>query len=174
MDVATLREREDVPVETETIELSPEAYDPEDPGRDEGDRAAAVVVYDDRGRVLLTRDADWDGWVFPGGMIEHGERLLAGARREAREETGLEPAIVGAIRLIDQRFVCEPVGEVGRLPFVLLEGHATGDPGDPAELGEPDETIHDVGWFESVPEDTPRAEEIARLLERGPTRDGDR
>lgn len=49
--------------------------------------AAAVV---DGDRVLATRRADNGHWEPPGGVLEADEDVLAGLRREVREETGLE------------------------------------------------------------------------------------
>jgi len=51
----------------------------------------AVIV--DGGRVLLVRrDTEplRGEWSLPGGMLELGERLREGVRREALEETGME------------------------------------------------------------------------------------
>ena len=51
----------------------------------------AVIV--DGGRVLLVRrDTEplRGEWSVPGGMLELGERLREGVRREALEETGME------------------------------------------------------------------------------------
>ncbi len=56
--------------------------------------AGAVILRD--GRVLLGQRAvephrgDWD---IPGGFLEPGEHPRAGARREVKEETGLEVAL---------------------------------------------------------------------------------
>ena len=54
--------------------------------------ALAVTVRD--GRVLVARRAAGDHlpgtWEFPGGKIERGEEPSGAARRELREETGLE------------------------------------------------------------------------------------
>jgi len=50
----------------------------------------AVIV--DRGRVLLVRRATEPlkgEWSVPGGMLELGEKLRDGVRREVLEETGL-------------------------------------------------------------------------------------
>jgi 8-oxo-dGTP pyrophosphatase MutT (NUDIX family) len=59
--------------------------------------SVTVVVRDERGRVLLVRHADRGQWVAPGGSIEPGERPEDAARREMREETGLE---VGELRIL--------------------------------------------------------------------------
>lgn len=58
---------------------------------------ATVVAQDEAGRVLLQRRSDFDWWGLPGGVLERGEDLEGCARRELREETGLE---VGALRLV--------------------------------------------------------------------------
>src|SRR5204863_7160399 len=51
---------------------------------------AAVLLTDDAGRLLLLKRSDNLAWGPPGGAVEPGELVEAAARREVREETGLE------------------------------------------------------------------------------------
>ena len=48
------------------------------------------VIPDDHGRVLLIRRRDNEQWEPPGGVLELGETIHDGLRREIREETGLD------------------------------------------------------------------------------------
>jgi len=59
--------------------------------------AAAAIVRNQAGRVLLIRRGDGRGWSLPGGMMEPGERVADCVVREVREETGLE---VEPVRLV--------------------------------------------------------------------------
>ena len=59
--------------------------------------AATTVVQDENGRILLQRRTDFDVWALPGGALELDEDIESCARRELREETGLQ---VGDLRLI--------------------------------------------------------------------------
>jgi 8-oxo-dGTP pyrophosphatase MutT (NUDIX family) len=54
----------------------------------------SVTIVDDQGRVLLQRRTDGDWWGLPGGRLDPGETFTGAARREVREETGLEIEIV--------------------------------------------------------------------------------
>jgi 8-oxo-dGTP pyrophosphatase MutT (NUDIX family) len=75
-------------------------------GIDVGSRPAAVLVplfeEDGQARVLLTVRSDrlrsHTGEVaFPGGRLDDGESPEEGARREAEEEVGLDPALVEVV-----------------------------------------------------------------------------
>jgi ADP-ribose pyrophosphatase YjhB (NUDIX family) len=63
----------------------------------------AVIV--EAGRVLLVRRGNEPmkgHWTLPGGLLELGEPLIEGVKREAREETGLTVEPVQLIELVDR------------------------------------------------------------------------
>ena len=67
-------------------------------------RAGASAVLFRGESVLLTERGDGPSeglWSLPGGSIEAGETAEDAARREVREETGLEAHIVGLAGVYD-------------------------------------------------------------------------
>jgi 8-oxo-dGTP diphosphatase len=75
---------------------------------------AMCLVEREDGDVLLVRQSYRDGWAAPGGLLQRGEEPDAGARREAREEVGVdldtvgEPVVIidAKVRRIDVVFRC--------------------------------------------------------------------
>jgi 8-oxo-dGTP diphosphatase len=59
--------------------------------------AAAALLLDDLGRVLLVKPTYKDGWFLPGGVIEAGESPLGACVRECEEELGLVPRLDGLV-----------------------------------------------------------------------------
>ncbi|MGA2665569.1 MAG: NUDIX domain-containing protein [Nitrososphaerales archaeon] len=85
--------------------------------------SVAVILRDDRGRVLLARSADSGLWLPPGGAVEPDESPREAAIRETREETGVvvEPIrVVGAYGGPEHRVVY-PNGDVVSYVMTLFE-----------------------------------------------------
>ncbi len=125
---------------------------------------AAVVVWDDEGRVLMVKRAPGASragyWSIPAGYVDYGEEIRAAAARELREETGLVAEIGEAV------FVASNFHDPYKLTVgVWFAGTIVGGElvaGDDAE---------EAGWFrlDDLPElafDTDR-EFLAGLANRG-------
>ena len=118
--------------------------------------AAGARVTDDDGCVLLLRDGrDPETWVLPGGGHEPGETFPETARREVREETGVDCEITGVWRAVRKRFVRrDDPQRRGYLLEVFFVADAVGGAAgvDPERLDD-GEKVLDVRWFEDVPTD---------------------
>jgi 8-oxo-dGTP diphosphatase len=78
-----------------------------------------VVIH--RGRVLLIRRGGEPlkgEWSIPGGLVELGEELAEGARRELKEETGLNVEPLEVLEVFDRIFRAR--GRV-RYHFVIVD-----------------------------------------------------
>jgi ADP-ribose pyrophosphatase YjhB (NUDIX family) len=62
--------------------------------------AAAALITDPSGRVLLVKPNYRDHWSLPGGVLEHGEPPHLGCAREVAEEVGLK-ITVGPLLVVD-------------------------------------------------------------------------
>ncbi len=86
--------------------------------------SVAAVIVNGAGKVLLTQRVDNDHWEPPGGVLELGESIEDGLRREIREETGLEIDIErltgvyknmlrGIVALVFRCRLTDPTAEAG-------------------------------------------------------------
>jgi len=87
-----------------------------------------LLVRDGDRIVLVKRERDPGKgcWSIPGGLLELGERARDGAKREIREETGLEVEIDGLID-VEENITYDEDGRV-RFHYVLVDflGHPVG------------------------------------------------
>ncbi|POG56377.1 NUDIX hydrolase [Haloferax marisrubri] len=112
------------------------------------------------GAVLLVRQ---DGeWVLPGGGVEAGESRREALVREVAEETGLD-ADVGTLRVVTEQSFHHG-DDAASFRFAIYEATVAGDLTD--DPGLEDESIADVSWFETLPEDTLDRELLRFLLGR--------
>ncbi|MDI2131309.1 NUDIX domain-containing protein [Yinghuangia seranimata] len=80
--------------------------------------SAAVLLTDEDGRVLLLKASYREGWLLPGGCLDHDEDPATCASRELEEETGLRLS-VGALLDVDWR-PQDPDGD-GRMAAPVLQ-----------------------------------------------------
>lgn len=102
--------------------------------------SVSVIICDANERVLLARRADDGQWDLPGGSLEPGETLEDTARREIREELGVD---LGRLELLDVRSGPEvshvyPNGDrVEGIVAVYVADHVSGElRPDPAEVSQ--------------------------------------
>jgi ADP-ribose pyrophosphatase YjhB (NUDIX family) len=103
----------------------------------------SAAIFDERGRILLTRRTDNGQWCLPGGRMESGESAAEACEREVFEETGLNVRVtrlVGVYSHPDQ-LVVYPDGNKAHIVALHFEAEViSGEP------GLSDETT-DFGYF---------------------------
>ena len=101
-----------------------------------------IVVRD--GCVLLARRGKAPGlgkWSVPGGAVDVGESLEAAARREVREECGIEVELTDTMEVI-QRVTRDDAQRV-RFHYVIVDYLARWLSGEPR----PSDEASEVRWF---------------------------
>jgi len=80
-----------------------------------------AVIVSGRRALLVRRDSEplRGEWSVPGGLLELGERLRDGVRREALEETGLEVETGEVLDVFDSIFT-DPLGRT-QYHYVLID-----------------------------------------------------
>jgi 8-oxo-dGTP pyrophosphatase MutT (NUDIX family) len=105
--------------------------------------SVATLIRDEDGRILLVRHVE-GRWQLPGGAVDPGERPEEAARREAREEAGIEietTGIAGVFGGPEYSITYENGDETG---WVITVYDARIVSGVPAPS---DDETQDVGWF---------------------------
>jgi len=103
----------------------------------------SAAIFDERGRILLTRRMDNGQWCLPGGRMESGESAAEAWEREVLEETGLSVRVkrlVGVYSHPDQ-LVVYPDGNKAHIVALHFEADIIS-----GELGLSNETT-DFGYF---------------------------
>jgi len=108
--------------------------------------AAGAAVTDDEGRLLCVYSPVRDEWETPGGAGEADERPAETARRETREETGVECELTGVLqtRLLELD-LGEP--ELLAIPVVEFTGRVVGGEALAGEEIADHGEISDLDWF---------------------------
>ena len=103
----------------------------------------SAAIFDEQGRILLTRRADNGQWCLPGGRMESGESAAEACEREVFEETGLRVRVkrlIGVYSHPDQ-LVIYPDGNKAHIVALHFEAEVI-----EGELGLSNETT-EVGYF---------------------------
>ncbi|PSP37510.1 NUDIX hydrolase [Halobacteriales archaeon QH_7_65_31] len=126
---------------------------------DETGWGVGALVEHEEELLLIYQD---DQWSLPGGMHERGESHAEGAVREVREETGIEIRITSLLAVSEQTFVHAEDDREFAFHFATFRG----EPADTALATDPGiegETIDDVAWRETLPENTFARDLVSQL-----------
>ncbi|MGC8856762.1 MAG: NUDIX domain-containing protein, partial [Anaerolineae bacterium] len=80
----------------------------------------SAVIFDEQGRILLTRRADNGQWCLPGGAMEAGESVTETCEREVWEETGLRVRVLRLLGVYSNRDVLVIYPDGNRVQMVVL------------------------------------------------------
>lgn len=100
----------------------------------------SAAIFDEQGRVFLTRRTDNGQWCLPGGRMESGESVAEACEREVLEETGLHVRVkrlVGVYSHPDQ-LVIYPDGNKAHIVALHFEAEVVG--------GQPDVSNETTGF----------------------------
>jgi 8-oxo-dGTP pyrophosphatase MutT (NUDIX family) len=103
----------------------------------------SAAIFDEQGRILLTKRSDNGQWCLPGGAVDPGETVAEACVREVWEEIGLRchvKRLVGVYSHSDQ-LVVYPDGNKVQVVALHFEVEVTG-----GEAGLSNE-VSDFGYF---------------------------
>ena len=109
--------------------------------------AVCILIWDDRGRLLLMQENETRKWQTIGGTVDPDESPQDAARREALEEAGVE------VRLDRLRTalggpgyrVYYPNQDVCSYVSIVFDATIVG-----GTLGDGDDEVHRVSWFDPI------------------------
>lgn len=90
--------------------------------------------------LLVQEDKPGEPWYFPAGLVELGESFPEAARRETREEGGLEVRLTGVLKMVHT-----PLEDSARMRVVFVAEPV----GDTAPKSQPDEHSLQARWIRS-------------------------
>jgi 8-oxo-dGTP diphosphatase len=100
-----------------------------------------VVIHNERALLIRRGSAPLEGeWSIPGGMLEVGETILDGVKRELLEETAIEVKVLDLIEVFE-RVTRDEAGQL-KYHFVILDYLCEAVRGD-AQAGS---DVTDVTW----------------------------
>lgn len=101
-----------------------------------------MVVFDDRGRVLLNRRADNGKWALISGIPDPGEQPAEAAVREIHEETGVSAVVERLLSVFTNERVVYPNGDRAQYIDIVLRCRALS-----GEARVNDDESLEVRWF---------------------------
>jgi len=125
--------------------------------------AAATLIWNAQEEVALLRhrpELGWgDVWATPGGMAELNETPEETARREAREEVGIDIELTGLSKVFDLT-ITDGITILPHLLFFQFEGTAATE-----ELRAGEEVI-EACWLDALPQNMAFREDYVDVFER--------
>jgi ADP-ribose pyrophosphatase YjhB (NUDIX family) len=118
------------------------------PDHDFSGPVAGVVVRRDGELLLICDEEAPDAWTVPGGNLRSNETFEAAARRELREETGLDCDLTGIHSALRGTAVADDGGESLTAIAVFFEGEA-----DTIDLSVDSDEIVAARWWADPPND---------------------
>jgi 8-oxo-dGTP pyrophosphatase MutT (NUDIX family) len=103
----------------------------------------SAAIFDEGGRILLTKRQDNGQWCLPSGGLEPGESVAEACEREVFEETGLSVRVTRFIGVYSHPDQLTVYSETDKFQIIALHFEAEIIGG---ELGLSDETT-DFGYF---------------------------